>query len=78
MSTIPDDSSVELETYEENVGTLATLISGKNPPAAQVIHQLLDETRALRTKWLQELISIRDITAKYTCFKISKWVSDVT
>lgn len=64
--------SVEIETYEENVKTLATLINGKG---AQIIQQLLDETRLQRNKWLLDEISIRQILDTYPCFKNSKWVS---
>ena len=64
----------ESETYEESVGTLAKLMNGKKHSSAKVIQQLLGETRPQRTRWLQELISIREIMEKYPCFKQSKWV----
>ena len=64
-----------MEEYDENVETLAKLFDGKSHPAAQVVQQLLDDTRSQRKKWLQRDISIREIDEKYPCFKTSKFVS---
>lgn len=67
--------NIEMETYEENVTALAKLINGKHYPPAKVVEELLDATRILRKKWLDEEVSIRQILDKYPCFKNPKWVS---
>ena len=68
------DSLQDCDEYEEDVATLTKLMSGKTPPAAQVVRQLLDSTRRKRMQWLKEEISLHDIFEKFPCLKMSKWV----
>ena len=56
------------------MATLAKIIGGKTPPAAQIVRQILDSTRRKRMQWLKEDISISDVFEKYPCLKMSKWV----
>lgn len=62
------------DDYEEDVEALTQVVTGKHPPAAQSVYDLLDATRHKRTTWLQEEISIAEILNKFPCFKNSKWV----
>ena len=72
---MPLPAAEEPETdFEENVKALAALMSSKNPPAAQSVHELLDVTRAGRNSWMKSEISISLILEMYPCLKNSKWV----
>ena len=65
------------DEYEENVDALKKLAKQKSP-AAQVVQDLLCETRNIREKWLDspEPISIHDILGKYPILALPRWVSD--
>ena len=63
------------DEYEENLTTLNKLMTGKNPPAPNLIIQILDETRKKRKIWMKQEISIHEILDKYKCFTKPKWVS---
>ena len=73
MSEVSNQS--HLDEYEENLTTLNKLMKGKNPPAPNLIIQLLDETRQNRKIWMKQEISIHEILDKYHCFTKPKWVS---
>ena len=71
----PEEEQMSDNSYLENVNALMKLSEARSVPAPQVIHDLLDATRAGRKSWLQGNISVtKDILETYPCFGKSRWV----
>jgi hypothetical protein len=71
----PEEEQMSDNSYLENVNALMKLSEARSVPAPQVIHDLLDATRAGRKSWLQGNISVtKDILETYPCFGKSRWL----